>query len=154
MLQCRGYSAGKFNIGGGRAGLGPRVGCSPGRCPTGGWCSAGAAPSSAGCSSSERQIAGTAPRARPDAGGLALHNTSTGHQGSLGQRTDSIKEGLHSPLFKRTVKAWRDGSVVRGIYCSCREPGFNVQHPDGSSQPFVTPVKGLKEKQGTEPSSF
>lgn len=47
---------------------------SPGRCPTGGWCSAGAPPASAGCSSSGRRTAGTAPRAAPGAGALALRD--------------------------------------------------------------------------------
>lgn len=51
---------------------------SPGRCPTGGWCSGGAPPSSAGCSSSGRRTAGNAPRAAPGAGALALHETNTG----------------------------------------------------------------------------
>lgn len=49
-----------------------REGRSPGRCPTGGWCSAGAPRASAGCSSSGRRTAGTSPRAGPGAGGLAL----------------------------------------------------------------------------------
>lgn len=57
---------------------GGRKESSPGRCPTGGWCSAGAPPSSAGCSSSGRQTAGISPRAGPGAGALALHKTNTG----------------------------------------------------------------------------
>ena len=52
------------------------------------------------------------------------------------------------------LRGWRDGSVVRSSYCSCRGPGLNVQHPDGSSQTHVTLVKGLKEREGSEPSSF
>lgn len=52
-----------------------RVGGSPGRCPTGGWCSAGAAPSSAGCSSSGRRTADIAPHAAPGADGLVLQET-------------------------------------------------------------------------------
>lgn len=39
-----------------------RAACIPGRCPRGGWCSAEAAPSSAGCSSSGRRTAGIRPR--------------------------------------------------------------------------------------------
>ena len=34
----------------------------PGTCPTGGWCSEGEAPASAGCSSNGRQTAGIPPR--------------------------------------------------------------------------------------------
>ena len=33
-----------------------------------------------------------------------------------------------------------DGSAVKSTYCSSRGPGFNSQHPHGSSQLSVTPV--------------
>jgi hypothetical protein len=35
---------------------------------------------------------------------------------------------------------WRDGSVVKSIEYSAREPRFNSQYPHGSSQLSVTPV--------------
>lgn len=38
--------------------------------------------------------------------------------------------------------SWRDGSVLKNAVCSCRGPGFNSQHADGSSQPSVTLVPG------------
>jgi hypothetical protein len=36
----------------------------------------------------------------------------------------------------------RDGSEVENTGCSSRRPGFNSQHPHGSSQPSVTPLSG------------
>lgn len=38
---------------------------------------------------------------------------------------------------------WRDGSVVRSTCCCFRRPEFGFLHPQGSSQPSVTPVSGL-----------
>jgi hypothetical protein len=37
---------------------------------------------------------------------------------------------------------WRDGSEVKNTDYSSRGPGFNSQHPHGSSQLSVTPVPG------------
>lgn len=28
---------------------------------------------------------------------------------------------------------WRDGSVVKGMYCSCRKSEFGSQHPHGAA---------------------
>ena len=32
---------------------------------------------------------------------------------------------------------WRDGSEVKDIDCSSRDPEFNSQHPHGGSQPSI-----------------
>jgi hypothetical protein len=37
---------------------------------------------------------------------------------------------------------WRDGSAVKNTGCSSKGPGFNSQHPRGSSHLPVTPVPG------------
>lgn len=37
-------------------------------------------------------------------------------------------------------KGWRNGSMVKSTYCSCRKPGFDFQHLSSSSQPPVTQV--------------
>lgn len=37
-------------------------------------------------------------------------------------------------VFIYNYSVWRDGSVVRGPYCSSRVPGFISQHSHGSSQ--------------------
>lgn len=34
----------------------------------------------------------------------------------------------------------RDGSAVKKMYCSCRGPEFNSQHPNGDSQAPVIPA--------------
>ncbi|CAO2583729.1 17-beta-hydroxysteroid dehydrogenase 13 [Lemmus lemmus] len=38
------------------------------------------------------------------------------------------------------LRGWRDGSAVGSSDCSSRGPGFDSQHPHGSSQLSVTPV--------------
>ena len=43
-------------------------------------------------------------------------------------------------LKKVMLGDWRDGSVVKS--CSSRGPGFNSQHPHGSSQLSVAPIPG------------
>jgi hypothetical protein len=41
---------------------------------------------------------------------------------------------------ENTNMVWRDGSAVKNTGCSSRRPGFNSQHPHGTSQLSVTPV--------------
>jgi hypothetical protein len=52
--------------------------------------------------------------------------------------------GLYTsfPLFKPGPLGWRDGSVVKSMTCDSKGPGFNSQHPHGSSQLSVTPGAG------------
>lgn len=45
---------------------------------------------------------------------------------------------------KYTDSGYRDVSVVVTTYCSSQRPGFDSQHPHGSSQLSVTPVMGGK----------
>jgi hypothetical protein len=45
-------------------------------------------------------------------------------------------------ILKWCRSGQRDGSEFRSTYRSFRGPGFNSQHPNGSSQPSVTPVSG------------
>ena len=42
----------------------------------------------------------------------------------------------------RLVLDWRDGSGVKSPGCSSTGPGFNSQHPHGSSELSVTPFPG------------
>ena len=63
-----------------------------------------------------------------------------------------FKSGLYQqcytekPCLKKTENTliWgrKDGSVVKSKVSSSRGPGFNSQHPHGSSQLSVTPVPG------------
>lgn len=49
-------------------------------------------------------------------------------------------------IFKRDLfilgSDWREDSAIKCNDCSFREPRFNAQHPEGSSQPSVTPALG------------
>lgn len=51
-------------------------------------------------------------------------------------RTDGMSEHKNSP------QGWRDGSVVKSIFCSSRGPCFKSQLPHGGSKLPVTPVLG------------
>jgi hypothetical protein len=45
-----------------------------------------------------------------------------------------LTEGrLHIFIFKKLVRSWRVGLVVKGNGCSSRRPRFDSQYPDGSS---------------------
>ncbi|CAO2590642.1 hypothetical protein LEMLEM_LOCUS5939, partial [Lemmus lemmus] len=60
------------------------------------------------------------------------------------QSTDSLPCETHDIWLIKTLTSWgwRDGSVVKSTDCSSRGPGFNSQHPHGSSQLSEDPVPG------------
>ena len=74
--------------------------------------------------------------------------------GTLWRRTLHAMEGnvsvetgcssfLHSVCKHRSVsEGWRNGSGFKSTGCSCRGPGFDSQHPHGSSQVCASPVPG------------
>lgn len=130
-ILCR-----ESSIRGDTAETGPWGGGSPGRCPTGGWCSAGAVPSSAGCSSSGRQTAGIALHAHPDGGELALHNTSTGCQRSLRTKepVPSTKDStVHSSRRKQTrglQRIWVQHLGPRWQFTTIPVPGDPISSSD------------------------
>lgn len=52
----------------------------------------------------------------------------------------------HEPASEQlkisTLRGWKDSSAVKSVDCSSRGSWFNSQHPQGSSQPSLTPVLG------------
>lgn len=47
-------------------------------------------------------------------------------------------------LHKILTGGWKDGLALESTGCSFGGPGFNSQHPQGGSQPFITPVPGIQ----------
>ena len=44
--------------------------------------------------------------------------------------------------YCKSIRGWKDGSMVKSTVCSSRGPGFNSQHPHGGSQQSLTSVWG------------
>ena len=58
------------------------------------------------------------------------------------EKIGAPSSGEDSASKEYTGRGWRDGSVVKSTDCPSRGPGFNSQHPHGSSQLSEDPVAG------------
>ena len=61
----------------------------------------------------------------------------TGHD--FGPYSPQKKHIEYGQLKMYSVWGWRDGSVDKNTYCSCRRPGFSSKYQHGSSQLSVIP---------------
>lgn len=57
---------------------------------------------------------------------------------------ETTKNRMKYMVLKNDGKGWRGGKTVKSSGLSTRRPGFNSEHPHGSSPLSVTPAPGLQ----------
>ena len=54
-----------------------------------------------------------------------------------------VRMKIWPPMQQLTSRSWKEGSVAKSTYCSCRWPRFGSKHPQGGSQSYNSSSGGI-----------